>query len=383
MSFPFFKCCKSNNAAMQGTVALIVGVLTALGALVNSGAGWFGFGRGSSEMAGVSFVDTRSRERVVDLRGDWRFSVGDDMRWAERDFDDGGWGEISVPSDWEGEGFDGYNGYAWYRRTFVFDVRDSSDPHYLMLGRIDDVDEVFVNGHRVGGTGQFEPEYATAYNLERVYSLPDGLLEPGRENVVAVRVFDEVLGGGIVSGPVGIYASDLPQPLMNLGGVWLLKTGDDPSCKTPDADETGFQSITVPGTWDEFGLGNYDGYAWYRKTFQLTSIPAEDTMVLLLGKVDDADETFLNGTKIGETGTNGDHRADAWQRRRAYEFSSSLLKENNTLAVRVYDGQSRGGIYEGPIGVMTKSDFDAYWEMVENNRSRTFKTMIDWLLGRD
>ena len=386
MSFPLFKCCKSNNFAGKNVAALIVAVTAGAGATIKFGDNWFHHGGGSSSLAGVSFLDSRSREKLVDLRGDWRFSIGDDMRWAGREFDDRTWSEISVPSYWESEGYAGYNGYAWYRRTFNFEAGGSARPLYLLLGQIDDADEVFVNGQRVGGTGQFEPEYATAHDLDRVYSLPDGLLEAGRENVVAVRVYDGVLGGGIKSGAIGIYSSDLPQPMVDLRGIWLLKRGDDPSWKDPEADETGFEVFKVPGTWDEVGLGSYDGYAWYRKSFQTASFPGNEAMVLLLGKIDDIDETFLNGTKIGKTGTDDDPNvsaANAWSQRRAYGFSSSLLKADNTLAVRVYDGQARGGIYDGPIGIMTKADHDLYWEMVESNRSRTFKTMIDWLLGRN
>jgi sialate O-acetylesterase len=386
MSFSLFKCCKSKEATGTGVAAAIVALATGAGALFHSTNN---FSRGRTEpsqLAGVTFVDSRSRSKIVDLRGDWRFSLGDESRWSAKEFDDSGWGLIDVPSDWEGEGYDAYNGYAWYRRSFKIGSTPKNQSLYLLLGEIDDVDEAYVNGKRVGGTGQFPPDYVTAWNLERVYPLPDGLLERGQENVVAVRVYDGAQGGGLRRGTIGIYASDLPQPLINLSGVWKLRKGDDPGWAAESLDETGFESVKVPSYWDYLGYENYDGYAWYRKTFELTSIPENETMVLLLGKIDDADETFLNGTKVGGTGTDADSDvpiADAWSARRAYEFPSSLLKANNTVAVRVYDGQAYGGIYEGPIGIMTKTDYDLYWEMVESNRGKTFKTMIDWLLGRE
>lgn len=386
MSFPFFRCCKSKDATGKGVAAAIVALATGVGALFHSGI-YSSQGRGEpSRLAGVTFVDSRVRSKIVNLRGDWRFSLGDESQWSARDFDDSGWRLIDVPSDWESEGYDGYNGYAWYRRSFNIDSTPENHPLYLMLGEIDDVDEVFVNGKRIGGTGQFPPDYVTAWNMDRVYPLPDGLLENDRENVIAIRVYDAVQAGGIKVGTIGIYTSDLPPPLVNLSGVWRLKTGDDPAWKEPDADETGFESVKVPSAWDYLGLDKYDGYAWYRKTFQLSSIPEGETMVMLLGKVDDFDETYLNGTKIGGTGMENDPEnsaADAYSQRRAYEFPSSLLKANNTIAVRVFDGQGYGGIYEGPIGIMTKADYDFYWEMVENRHGEVFKPIVDWLLGRN
>src|SRR5688572_4399272 len=75
--------------------------------------------------------DSRSREELVDLTGNWRFTVGDDLRWAKTDFDDKRWSRIDVPSYWENEGYEDYNGFAWYRRTFTFD-EDTNQSTYLL-----------------------------------------------------------------------------------------------------------------------------------------------------------------------------------------------------------------------------------------------------------
>jgi hypothetical protein len=72
----------------------------------------------------------------------------------------------------------------------------------LQLGRVDDVDEAYLNGIRIGGMGKFPPDPETAYSLRRAYPVPPGLL--GEHNVLAVRVFDMMGPGGIVAGPVGL-----------------------------------------------------------------------------------------------------------------------------------------------------------------------------------
>ena len=101
-------------------------------------------------------------ERVLSLRGTWRFSIGDNEDWAEPAFDDSDWERIYVPSEWEDEGFRGYSGHAWYRKTFDFDAPEDLSAFSLVLGKIDDVDQVFLNGELIGSTGSFHPNYHTA-----------------------------------------------------------------------------------------------------------------------------------------------------------------------------------------------------------------------------
>lgn len=379
-----FLCCRHSSKSAAG----IVGVAAAVAATIVGAAVERAQPSTNSTAApsSVTFLDARSRDRLVDLRGDWRFATGDDMSRAAPDFDDSRWTDISVPDHWEDEGFRDYDGYAWYRRTFHFDGDESGRHLYLLLGRIDDVDEAFVNGQRVGGGGQFPPEFVTAWNFERVYALPFDLLKPGRDNVVAVRVYDRTMGGGIADGPVGIYASGLPRPLIDLGGIWRLRRGDDPSWREKHADETGFTPVVVPAYWDQQGFADHDGHAWYRKSFQLGSRPAEGTMIMLLGRIDDTDEVFLNGTRIGGTGaldeSDRDSGIDYWNQPRRYEFAASLLEEYNVLAVRVYDVQQPGGIYAGPVGIMTQAHHETYAEMQDRNRRRVAKPIFDWLMGR-
>ncbi|MEJ2495328.1 MAG: hypothetical protein P8Y79_13480 [Ignavibacteriaceae bacterium] len=36
--------------------------------------------------------------------------------------------------------------------------------------------------------------------------------------------------------------------------------------------------------------------------------------------------------------------------------------EENVISVRVYDGMVDGGIYDGPIGLITQEEYTAYWK---------------------
>ena len=113
----------------------------------------------------------------IDLEGNWRFSIGDDTTWASPDYSDNNWEKIKVPGMWEDQGFHGYNGYAWYRKTFEIPENLVEENFILNAGFIDDVDETFVNGKLVGMSGAFPPQFVTSYAAHREYSIPKGLLK--------------------------------------------------------------------------------------------------------------------------------------------------------------------------------------------------------------
>lgn len=313
-----------------------------------------------------------SRDRLVNLAHErWCFSIGDDVRWAEPSFQDQQWSRIHPRNAWEDEGYEGYNGYAWYRCEFDFNER-TDHATYLVLGRIDDVDEVFVNGRKIGSTGKFPPDYVSAYNQDRTYLIPAGTWKRGAGNVIAVRVYDAGGEGGMVDGPVGIYTTELPVPAVDLMGEWQFQPGDNPAWKDEQADTSGFKPLAVPGYWEHAGYDQLDGLAWYRKSFDFAVGGAAETMVLMLGKIDDTDEVYLNGTKIGSTGKLRDSDqhsgVDYYDQQRGYYFSSSLLKAHNVIAVRVHDHGGLGGIYEGPVGIISQENYSAYWESARHHR---------------
>jgi sialate O-acetylesterase len=310
-----------------------------------------------------------SRKTVAKLGGDWKFSVGDAAEWAQPDFNDKNWGEIHAPAYWQDEGYRNYHGYAWYRKSFDFPKGSERERILLSLGRVDDVDQVYINGKLVGVTGQFPPNYVSAYDQDRIYEVPAVILKPDQKNLIAVRVYDGGGEGGIYSGKLCLYTSSIPQPAIRLEGAWQFHPGDDLKWKEEHCEDSDFVRIKVPAYWEDEGYPDLHGFAWYRITFAATGKLADSTAVLLLGKVDDLDEVYLNGTFVGSTGnmknldrSHYDYTSPHAQSR-AYFFPSSLLKETNTLAVRVYDLGGVGGIYAGPIGIMSQTDYARFWEI--------------------
>ncbi len=157
------------------------------------------------------------RGQTILLPERWHFRTGDDSSYASPGAGEAGWGMLDVPDWWEREGYDGYDGIAWYRVHFQVPERYVGKSMVLLLGRVDDADETYINGKRIGGMGEFPPHPVTAYSLQRRYPIPQGLLK--RENVLAVRVNDMMGPGGIVAGPIGIsspedYRRDYESPTL-------------------------------------------------------------------------------------------------------------------------------------------------------------------------
>ena len=299
--------------------------------------------------------------RVVDLRGEWRFTIGDNPRWSSPDFDDRNWEKIFVPSPWENEGFSGFDGYAWYRITL--DLHGLSESNlYLVLGYIDDVDQVFLNGEMIGFSGSFPPRFYTAYQSFRRYRIPPELLNKDGKNVIAVRVYDTVLDGGIIKGDVGIYTNrNEPEKTLLLEGPWRFREGDNVRWKENDYDISDWEYMMVPGFWKSMKHSRLEGVIWYKKEFVLPpQLQEESKLVLVLGKIDDFDHTYLNGVLIGSTNDGKPFGlSDSWHQYRVYPIPNKLLnrKGKNVLSVRVSDMGGNAGIYEGPLGIVPFSSY--------------------------
>ncbi|MDO4195220.1 MAG: alpha-galactosidase, partial [Prevotellaceae bacterium] len=78
--------------------------------------------------------------------------------------------------------------------------------------------------------------------------------------------------------------------------------------------------------------------------------------------MDDVDEAFVNGKKIGMTGSMPDSEKglqDEWQADRWYVVDladgSVNLNGDNVLAIRVYNDGGDGGMYHGPVTIAMPS----------------------------
>lgn len=165
---------------------------------------------------------------TIDLGSPWRFHSGDDPAWATSEFDDSKWGLINPADIWENQGYQNLDGFAWYRFRVVIPrslaekafIRDSLQ---ISLGKIDDYDQVFLNGELIGENGKSIPQNAkispgfykgeSHWTIDRRYVLAadDPRIHWDEENVIAVRTYDQGGAGGMFSKPFMIGMRDLPD----------------------------------------------------------------------------------------------------------------------------------------------------------------------------
>ncbi len=139
----------------------------------------------------------------------WQFMLGDNLDWKSLDYNASSWKTIQSGKPWESQGFSNYDGYAWYRKTVIIPEQLKKEAFKngglnLNLGTIDDADQIYLNGKLLGATGKFPPNYSSAYDKIRDWNINPQDILWGKENVIAVRVFDESGNGGIVGVETGL-----------------------------------------------------------------------------------------------------------------------------------------------------------------------------------
>ncbi|MFO8012166.1 MAG: glycoside hydrolase family 95 protein [Phycisphaerae bacterium] len=155
-----------------------------------------------------------------------------------------GWRYIEAPAYWSAAagGPGSHDGFAWYRAFVRVPEAWQGRDLALDLGRIDDCDEAFVNGTKIGATGSLPPDARTAWQVKRGYRVPAKAVRFGGWNLVAVRVYDDGGRGGLCEGPLGL-ACDAGG--IDLSGHWQFRTGDDPAWARWPADPGAPEAVRI------------------------------------------------------------------------------------------------------------------------------------------
>lgn len=140
------------------------------------------------------------------------------------------------------------------------------------------------------------------------------------------------------------------------------------------AEGGNWQTVDILKGFEQIGMGNSDGTAWFRRTIDLTAAQAAGEATLTLGAIDDADTTWVNGELLGSH--------TVWNEPRVYKISPGTLHEGaNMIAVRVLDTGAQGG-FSGPedalaltLGDGTKIPLSGDWQAragVDFNRATAY-----------
>lgn len=142
--------------------------------------------------------------------------------------------------------------------------------------------------------------------------------------------------------------SDLERAAIrvDLPKQWKFSTGDDQRYPAPAFDDRGWETIRVAAYWETVGHNGYDGVAWYRTTVTVPSALRTASVggfvAISLGRIDDYDSTYVNGTLSGHTENASTPRI--------YLIPHARIAWDsiNTIAVRVDDIGGGGGLDAGP-----------------------------------
>ncbi len=166
-----------------------------------------------------------------------KFITGDDKIYSYPVTDDSKWNDIKTNIVWDAQGYEKYNGYAWYRfHLFIPPALKTKslwkDSLRIFLAKVDDVCEVFVNGTKIGKSGSFPEDkegYITTWNKNQEFhiSATSPFLNWGGENILSVRVYDGGGAGGIFNDIPYVNMIDLIDGLIinNNSPVQFVSTG--------------------------------------------------------------------------------------------------------------------------------------------------------------
>jgi hypothetical protein len=157
----------------------------------------------------LSGAGPEHRTELPVLPNEWLFrvdpqDVGQTEGWAKADASEAGWRAIPLGTPWEQTWVGAYDGVAWYRTRFRAPADAAGKQAVLTFGAVDEEAWVYVNGELVGE----HTTTSTGQTVHQIWDKPFEVavpnLKPGEDNILAVRVADSCLAGGIFK-PVRLF----------------------------------------------------------------------------------------------------------------------------------------------------------------------------------
>uniref|UniRef100_UPI0025D0FB3D sialate O-acetylesterase n=1 Tax=uncultured Microbulbifer sp. TaxID=348147 RepID=UPI0025D0FB3D len=160
---------------------------------------------------------------------------------------------------------------------------------------------------------------------------------------------------------------------------------DKPLWHGADLATEDWHSMPVPGYWADNAEMDGDaeplnGVVWFRKEITLPESFAAQPGLLELGRIVDADTTYVNGHKVGNT-------TYLYPRRR-YQVPAGLLRAGkNTIAIRIVNERGRGGFVQDKPYRLTVSgdtvDLSGDWQYRVGTAMPTLagQTFVRWKPG--
>jgi sialate O-acetylesterase len=181
--------------------------------------------------------------------GEWRVAPSSLGYWEQ-------WGVPELAS---------YDGMVWYRTTATLSAAQAKQQAVLSLGRVDEMDQTWINGRPIGavlGKAQPDAEPLILPGAGRAYRLPQGTLQAG-ENVIVVNVLDTYSFGGL-AGPVALQFGDGATVPLDKEWRYQIPPAGIEEPPRPPWDPTRGKSALYNAMIAPLGDLSMRGVAWYQ-----------------------------------------------------------------------------------------------------------------------
>ena len=159
-----------------------------------------------------SFAQELVQKDKPDIRQILETEPGVPQKWYLPEVEASQWRKTTLPALWSAEHIRG-EGVVWYRKEFTLSLEQSQSTVTICLGAIDDWDETYLNGRKIGTT--------QSYNTPREYVVcPDGLKEG--KNVLVVKVINTGGDAGFYYQPDKMYCQTNASKV-SLSGEWTFR----------------------------------------------------------------------------------------------------------------------------------------------------------------
>lgn len=228
----------------------------------------------------------------VDLSKGWKFIQGDNLNYRNQNFNDSDWKPIEVDKIWESQGYDPYDGYAWFRTKIIIpsSLKNKAylkDSLKIYLGKINNFDQVYLNGEMIGENAKNVPmgykidtffikAPMQMYDVVRRYTIPvnDSRILWDKENTIAVRVYDQGGQGGIYTGKQVIEFPNIKEYITLNNVNQPFKFDNKNVSKTFNVRNIN-KSLTIKGNFSIIAQGKLSGEVIYKQKLELILKPYE------------------------------------------------------------------------------------------------------------
>lgn len=172
-----------------------------------------------ADSAAVPYTALPIAVRLGSTKPDWRMPTAQDLS--------SDWSDMQVPGNWESRGLPDFDGVVWFTRSFDWNGPPAGT---LSLGQLRNTGEVWINGQSLtpapfvpgAGRGGAAPPAGTGRgNALPTYTIPDGVVRPGR-NTITVRIQNGRNEGGFIGTPDAMYV-EANGTRVPLAGTWKYR----------------------------------------------------------------------------------------------------------------------------------------------------------------